>query len=251
MSDEIRFRSDFTVKLNPRATVGSDSALTYAAWVTDPDAADHRDTPEGRRRVLAPCAAGGHNTVFEHGLMSVYLDAPGVVWWQLTRQRFMSLDTEDFSFNLESGRYRHMDPEFYVPPPERPIVEPDGFKPMRPELAPVHDEHQAALFGDLGTYRECVGGCWGQYQHMLGMGIAREVARFVLPNWALYCAGYVTGKPLTWLQFFSKRNKTPDTAVPTFPAWEIEQVASKCEQLFANLWPQAHAQFLLNGRRAP
>jgi thymidylate synthase (FAD) len=244
---EVRFRNDFVVKLNPRATVGSDAGLAYAAWVTDPDVADDRDTTLGRARVLAPCTRGGHNTVFEHGSMSVYLRVPGVVLWQLTRQRFMSLDAEDLSFNIESGRYRVLEPEFYLPPPGRPTAEPPGFRPMRPELDSDTATHSYAVATGEGVCRDA----WARYTAALEVGVAREIARLYLPNWAIYCSAYVTAKPLSWLQFFSKRNKTPDTEVATFPQWEIEQVAARCEQLFVNLWPQAHAQFLLNGRRAP
>jgi len=243
----INFRSDFTVKLNPRATVGSDSGLAYAAWVTDPDAADPRDTLDGRRRVLKPCMTGGHNTVFEHGLMSVYIEAPGVVWWQLTRQRFMSVGAEDLSFNLDSGRYRHAEPEFYIPPVDRPLREPDGFKPMRPE----HVVDDAAFSASRYGIKQVVDFSWEQYRDLLRVGVAREVARLVLPQLALYVAGYVTAKPLSWLQFFSKRNKTVDTTVATFPQWEIEKVAAQAEEIFAALWPETHAQFLQNGRRAP
>lgn len=241
----VRFRSDFGVTLAQSS--GGDREIAYGAWAKSLSEPDTRDNPEGYARVIGACMKGRHNTPFEHGLMSVYIEAPGVVWWQLTRQRFMSLDSEDFSLSLESGRYKHLEPEFYLPPKERPCAEPDGFKPMRPQLSA----------GDSSRHLLCLGvqaaatKTWDGYQALLESGVAREVARLVLPNWALYCDGYVTGKPLTWLQFLSKRNRTSDTSVPTFPMYEIEQVAAQCEDLFAGLFPVTYAAFVANGRQAP
>lgn len=244
---DIQYRSDIVV--SPAQHCGTDRDIAFAAWAIPPvsrrgpHAKD--DSPEGCARVLRACMKGRHNTPFEHGLLSVYVEAPGVVWWQLTRQRFMSLDSEDFSFNLESGRYKVLEPEFYVPSPERPVAEPDGFKPMRPALAP----------GDVSRVefdlRRVCRDAWATYESLIEDGYAREVARLVLPNWALYCDGYVTAKPLTWLQFFSKRRRTGDTAVPTFPQWEIEQFATACEALFAERWPITYSLFVEFGRVAP
>lgn len=238
----IKFRSDIMVSINEEATVGTDAGMVRAARAIPPGS-----QIDNAPRTLGACLSLKHNTPFEHGLMSVYAEAPGVVWWQLTRQRFMSLDSEDFAFNLESGRYKVLEPEFYLPPECRPCREPAGFKPMHPHLDNDALSHSCAVNNlDFVARRS-----WEHYETMTGMGVAREVARLVLPNWALYCDGYVTAKPLTWLQFFSKRNRTPDTATPTFPQWEIEEFARKCEELFAARWPVTHAAFVQNGRVAP
>jgi thymidylate synthase (FAD) len=243
---EIAFRGDIKVELVPDATCGSERVAACAAWAVHPDRvpADRNDTPEGHERVNRACVKGGHNTPFEHGLMTVYVEAPGVVWWQWTRQRFHSIDTEDFSFSLESGRYKHLDPEFYLPPEWRPCAEPAGFKPMRPVL-----EQEAEAFDRAGHEIELT--CryaWERYKAMLNAGIAREVARLCLPNWALYCDGWVSAKPASWLTFFGKRAKTKETAVPTFPQWEIENAAQQCETLFAERWPLTYRAWVANGR---
>lgn len=247
---EIRFRSDILVVPVPDGCCGSDRLIAHAAWVELPGAVspDRDDTPAGWRRVIRSMMRDRHTSPFEQGRMTVCIDAPGVVWWQLTRQRFMSLGAEDLSPNVESGRYRVLEGVFYVPPDERPIREGDGFNPLRPRLqdgSPM-DRDDVRTFSD-SVYRSA----WEAYSHMTGVGIAREVARLALPSWALYCRGYVGGGPLTWLQFFSKRNKTPDTTVPTFPQWEIEQAARACEVEFARLFPSTHAAFLEFGRTAP
>lgn len=259
MSEAIKFSSDIRVKPSTNSC-GSDEDIALAAWAIPPRDHDawnwEKDVREGfgkdvsalgLSKVISACMRLRHNSPFEHGLMSVYAEMPGVVWWQLTRQRFMSLDTEDFAFNLESGRYKALDDEFYIPPEGRPILESTGFNPMRPELRP--DESASLLLAR--NLRHDFTRAWASYSSMLANGIAREVARLVLPNWALYCDGYVTAKPLTWLQFFSKRRRGEQTAVATFPQWEIEQFAARCEDLFAAQWPITHSAFLANGRQAP
>lgn len=242
----VKFRSDISTRPVEKNCTGSDRIVACAAWAEHPDSlgAGREDTPGGWRRTIRSCMRLKHTSPFDQGLLSVYLEAPGVVWWQLTRQRFMSLDAEDFSFNLESGRYKVLDPEFYLPPEGRPCLEPDGFKPMRPALG---DDRAAWVKLTHNLRSECLSG-WARYTCMVEGGVAREAARLVLPNWALYCDGYVTAKPLTWLQFFSKRNRTAETSVPTFPQWEIEQAARQMESLFAEMWPITHAAFNEFGR---
>lgn len=152
------------------------------------------------------------------------------------------------SFNLESGRYKHLAPVFYLPPADRPCAEPEGFRPMRPRLEA--DADAVARLRDAIHDQAC--SAWGSYRAMVGAGVAREVARLVLPNWALFCAGYVSARASTWLQFFAKRRRADATTVATFPQWEIEQFARRCEDdCFKPLWPEQHAAFEACGRVAP
>lgn len=246
MNELIRFRSDIHVALDD--ATGSDSKVARGAWVVPNTAEDARDTPDGRKPVLRACMTGKHNSPFERGLMEVYVEAPGVVWWQLTRHRFMSLGTEDFSFGIESGRYKKLDLEFYLPPHARPLVEPPGFRPMKPALVADGGD---SLLATHAAVREVVRVAAEQYQTLLAGGVAREAARLCLPNWALYCDGIVSARPLTWLNFFSKRRKTADTAVATYPQWEIEQLCEKCESIFSDLWPGVYEEFVRGGRVSP
>jgi len=243
---EVTFRSDIKVELIEESTCGGERTSACAAWAVHPARVppEKNDTPEGHERVNRACVRGGHNTPLEHALMTVYVEAPGVVWWQWTRQRFHSIDTEDFSFNLESGRYKHLDPEFYLPPEGRPCAEPDGFKPMRPVL----EQEDAARDAVGWSMERCAKHCWRHYSVLVANGVAREVARLCLPNWMLYCDGWVSAKPASWLTFFGKRAKAKETAVATFPQWEIEDAARQCEALFAARWPLTYAAWVSNGR---
>ncbi len=250
MSDDIRFRSDIVVEPVPDGCCGSDQLIAHAAWVEPPGrvSPDRNDTPDGWRRLIRGMLKHGHTSPEEQGRMTVHVEAPGVVWWQWTRQRFQSLDTEDFSPNIESGRYRVLDGVFYIPPFERPLFEGADFKPLRPVLESHRDAGEYANIA--GRMKQLYTQAWREYRHLTErpFPVAREVARLVLPNWALYCSGYVGAGPLSWLQFFSKRVKAGGGPV-TFPQSEIEQAARRCEELFAERWPITHEEWVNLGRR--
>jgi thymidylate synthase (FAD) len=91
---------------------------------------------------------------------------------------------------------------------------------------------------------------YAAYQTMLDAGIAREVARTVLPV-GTYSSMYVTMNARALMNFLSLRTKREDSAFPSFPQREIEMVADRMESYWAELMPLTHAAFERNGRVAP
>jgi thymidylate synthase (FAD) len=85
---------------------------------------------------------------------------------------------------------------------------------------------------------------------MLDAGVAREVARIVLPV-NIYSSAYVTMNARALMNFLSLRTKSDDSTFPSFPQREIELVAELYEAEFAKLMPLTHAAFVANGRVAP
>src|SRR5690606_33692771 len=57
-----------------------------------------------------------HGSPFEHNSMTWYVQAPIFVFREFMRHRIAS-------YNEESGRYRELRPVFYVPGPERRLVQ--------------------------------------------------------------------------------------------------------------------------------
>jgi thymidylate synthase (FAD) len=91
---------------------------------------------------------------------------------------------------------------------------------------------------------------YDSYQGMLKAGVAREVARSVLPV-GLFSSMYVTCNARSLMHFLGLRTTHPDAKVPSFPQREIEMVAEQMEKLWAALMPLTHAAFNANGRVAP
>ncbi len=235
----MRLRSDILVVEDAGGSCGNDRLFARRAWVDNPTLPSERnDTPEGHKRLLLSCwpqDGPAHGTVFEAGKLSVYVEAPVVVWWQATRHRIAS-------FNLESGRYKVMEGCFYAVPPERATKEPPGFRPMRPKLETEAETWRLAR----GEQEAAAAAAWASYQRQLDAGVAREVARLVLP-FSFYYSGYIDMNPRGWLNFFSKRK----AGTGSFPQWEIESLCVQVEALFAARWPLLYEVFTIRGRKSP
>jgi len=91
---------------------------------------------------------------------------------------------------------------------------------------------------------------YAAYLLMLEAGVAREVARTVLPV-GLYSSMYATCNARALMNFLSLRVRSDDAAFPSFPQREIEMVAEQMEAQWAALMPLTHAAFERNGRVCP
>jgi thymidylate synthase (FAD) len=78
------------------------------------------------------------------------------------------------------------------------------------------------------------------YNNMLDLGVAREVARFVLPQGAL-TSFYATGSLRNWLNFLVLR--TSEAAL-----LEIRRPAFEVESIIKELWPECYNCWVLCDR---
>ena len=108
-----------------------------------------------------------------------------------------------------------------------------------------------------GRYQQFGGSCAAVIGHyvidhwiLLDAGIAREVARVVLPV-GLYSSMYVTMNSRALMNFLSLRTSREGSHFPSYPQREIEMVAEKMEAEFAKLMPLTHKAFEKSGRIAP
>jgi thymidylate synthase (FAD) len=179
-----------------------------------------------------------HGSPFEHNSMTFFVSAPIFVFREFMRHRIAS-------YNEESGRYRELRPVFYVPSPQRKLIQ-QGKPGAYDFVDGTQEQYDVAV-------REITASCeraYAAYQQMLDAGIAREVARTVLPV-GTYSSMYVTMNARALMNFLSLRTKRPDSAFPSFPQREIEMVADKMEEYWAQLMPLTHGAFERNGRVAP
>jgi thymidylate synthase (FAD) len=239
MTDEIRFRGDMTVELVKHAA--SDADVVWAARVStkgESSLADVEADPERSRGLINFLMRDRHGTPFEHSTMTFYVRAPIFVFREFMRHR-------TFSYNEESGRYRELAPEFYVPGPSRKLVQ-QG-KPGKYEFVEGTPEQHKLV---AEATREACRQAYAAYREMLEAGVAREVARTVLPV-GLYSSMYATCNARALMNFLSLRTRRDDSTFPSFPQREIEMVAEEMEREWAGLMPLTHAAFEANGRVAP
>jgi thymidylate synthase (FAD) len=182
--------------------------------------------------------ADRHGSPFEHNSMTFFVRAPIFVWREHMRHRIAS-------YNEESGRYRQLEPVFYVPNRDRPVIQVG--KTGAYEFLPGTDDQYDLIEKDM---RESCAAAYAAYLRMLDAGIAREVARMVLPV-SIYSSAYVTLNARSLMNFLSLRRKVEGSHFPSYPQREIEMVAEKYEEAWSALMPLTHAAFVKNGRVSP
>ncbi|WP_220093292.1 FAD-dependent thymidylate synthase [Actinacidiphila glaucinigra] len=179
-----------------------------------------------------------HGSPFEHNSMTLYVEAPIFVLREWQRHRVAS-------YNEESARYRELKPVFYLPADDRKVVQVG--RPGRYTFEPGTrmQRYTARRSIEMSAYE-----AWAYYREMLGEGIAREVARSVLPV-SIYSSMYVTLNARSLMHFLSLRTEEEAARFPSHPQREIAMCAEQVEAIFAELMPVTYAAFQANGRVAP
>ena len=238
MSEAI-FRSDMSVDLVKHSA--SDSDVIWAARVStagEQSLDEINQDPSKSAGLINYLARERHGSPFEHTSMTFFISAPIFVFREFMRHRIAS-------YNEESGRYRELQPVFYVPAPERKLVQ-IGKTGSYEFIEGTKEQYQITI----SSMKESYVFAYEKYQKMLAAGVAREVARAVLPV-GLYSSMYVTMNARALMNFLSLRTSREGSHFPSYPQREIEMVAEKMEDIFARLMPLTHGAFEKSGRIAP
>jgi thymidylate synthase (FAD) len=171
-----------------------------------------------------------HGSPFEHGYFRFIVKAPLFVVREHHRHR------AGHSYNEWSGRYSKMEPEFYVPENVRAQVGKPGAYSFEPVDDDTRDAARCAIEQNGAR-------CFEAYERMLEQGVAKEVARSVLPL-SLYTKYYWSCNPRSLMHFCSLRNH---------PAaqFEIRQYAAAAETFLERYMPATYAAYVDRGRVAP
>jgi thymidylate synthase (FAD) len=172
-----------------------------------------------------------HGTPFEHNAFRYHVRCPIFVAREWFRHRIGS-------FNEFSLRYARATDDFYVPEAgdvRTQVGKPGAytFEPVDPELAERTREELQAVYDHAYT----------TYEQLVEAGVARELARSVLPVGA-YTQFYWTVNARALMNFVSLRNSE-------FAQLEIRRYAEAVEAFFAEQMPVTHAAFVANARVAP
>jgi thymidylate synthase (FAD) len=183
-----------------------------------------------------------HGTPFEHSALTFFVHAPIFVWREWHRHRI------GFSYNEESARYKQLEPVFYIPERDRPMMKVEGWKPGRPKfLRCDDDENYEALCDNLKvSYRTS----YEMYEDNLRRGFDPVLARDCLPV-GIYSGCWVTCNPRSLMAFLSLRIHSEDSKFVSYPLYEIQLAAESCESALQQGWPLVHKAFVQNGRVSP
>lgn len=235
MDEEITFRSDMKVEMMD--FMGTDETIIKSAKIsTAKDETVGAMSDEVKKKFINFLAEGRHGSPFEHVVFTFRIEAPIFVFRELFRHRIASP-------NEMSARYTEMKPVFYEPDNQRPIVQVGKPGQYTFEHGSPRQELDVSLYHQA-AYTEA----WFCYSRMLENGLAREVARSVLPV-GIYSEAYFTInlRSLTNLLSLRTEERTHST-YPSYPQYEIARVADKMEKYMQMVVPIAYSAWNTNGR---
>jgi thymidylate synthase (FAD) len=179
-------------------------------------------TPEKDKNLIFYLMEHGHETPFEHIVFTFHVKAPIFVARQWFRHRIGS-------FNEASLRYTELKDEFYIPDHVRKNVVEDKQKAIR-----VDEEQLKQKALDL--IESAIENSYKVYKELLEMGVAREMARIVLPM-SSYTQFYWTVNARSLMNFLNLR-------ADSHAQWEIQQYALNIANIFKEKCPWTFEAFL-------
>ena len=170
-----------------------------------------------------------HGTPFEHNMFTFYAKVPIFVAREWQRHRIGS-------YNELSGRYTEFKPEFYIPDKARGPAETNKQGSVYLDNT-IADEwlNTAVWHSSIRAYEE--------YERLLRYGIAKEMARMVLPL-NTYTEYYWTVNARSLMNFLSLRCGED-------AQWEIRQYANAIRDIFKDIMPWTFQAWIENGSIAP
>ena len=180
-------------------------------------------TPQKDKSLVLYLMEHGHETPFEHIVFTFHVKAPLFVTRQWFRHRIGS-------FNEISQRYTEVkEEEFYVPDNVRVNISEDRQKSVEVEdtalLESIRESIQKACEESYRVYKE-----------LLNKGVARELARVVLPL-STYTQFYWTVNARSLMNFLSLR-------ADSHAQWEIQQYALGIAEFFKETCPWTYDAFI-------
>lgn len=228
----ITLTSDITVDLI--RTCAEDSFVAEAARVsTLAEISALAAVEKSNTGLINALVRDKHGSPFEHTFFTFRVSAPLYVMTEHLRHRV------GWAYNGESGRYKQFDPVFYTPGADRGVTQVG--RAMKYDIQPG-DDAQRGIVTDLIDYNTKV--AWANYETMLEAGVAREVARQVLPT-NLMTTYYTSCNARSLMHFLNLRGEG------THALYEIQQVANLYEEFFGDAMPDTYRAFVANGRVSP
>jgi len=204
--------------------MGGDDRVAMSAWVSFGNDDDERLKDRKKVRGLIDFLyRNEHMTPFESSVFTLRIETPIFVAREFFRHR-------SASYNEWSGRYSEMIPKFYLPSQDRPLKQ-QG-KPGEYYFVAGSPQQHLMLKNEQ---RHVFQVAWDAYQSVLDLGVAKEVARNVLPL-ATYTQFYVTMNARNLMHFLNLR--TAPNALQ-----EIRDLAGEMEKALEEKMPFTYESY--------
>jgi thymidylate synthase (FAD) len=167
-------------------TPNAEQVISHCARVSSPKNQDNPDYT----KLLDYCLRNKHFSIFEMASACFEIKCSRTIARQILRHR-------SFSFQEFSGRYAEM--------PEKPIFSKARRQDPKNRQNSIDDLDDAIL----DTWKDFQDDVWAlslsMYEMALDMGIAKEVARNVLPEGMVQSTMYMTGTIRSWIHYLEVR----------------------------------------------
>lgn len=218
------------------ATPQGEEIIAYIARVTSKDQSNPKI-----ERLLKYCAREKHWSVFEQADMTVEVITPLAISIQALRHR--SNCFQQFSGRYESQEMMAQHTEdlpaymgmFYIPEQARLQDTKNRQNSLFADDASLTDEMWAEM---EFAYKAC----HQAYKNLLQRGIAKEIARFVLPE-GVYTRLYIKGSVRSFIHYLAVRD---DEGVAQY---EHVELARAIRSVFANQFPVIYSALVSNNEQ--
>lgn len=193
-------------------TPDAEKHIAYCARVSNPQN-QNNDSFEG---LLRYCIKHQHWSIFEQATMTLEIETTRGIAAQILRHR-------SFTFQEFSQRYADTNllTEIELPELRRQDTKnrQNSIDDLDPEIVEKLNRQMVTLFSSASNL----------YQQMLGHGVAKECARFVLPL-ATPTKMYMTGSIRSWLHYIDLRSSNGTQK-------EHMDIALECREIFTKEFP--------------
>ena len=193
---------------------------------------EHKELSEDDEGLINFLCKHRHGTPFEGAEFKFQIQAPLPVAREWMRHRFAS-------YNEVSGRYVKQSLGFYHP--EGEAIRTQVGKPGHYKYVPIEDPVVRDEVANI--FQKSYNCAYEDYQRLLDLGVAKELARNVLSQGMFTKFMYKTNAR-SLMNFISLRND--ERAM-----YEIREYAKAIEKVFEFHLPLTHKAFVNNGRVAP
>jgi len=201
-----------TVKL-VRVTPEAEQHIAYCARVSNPK----NQSNQGFEGLLKYCIKNQHWSIFEHAFLTVEINTSLAIATQILRHR-------SFTFQQFSQRYADStELQLELPIPELRRQDTKNRQNSTDDLpADVSISFNVKIEEHFKQAIEI-------YQDMLNAGVAKECARFVLPQ-ATQTRLYMSGSVRSWIHYIDLRSAQGTQS-------EHKQIAEQCKCIMASEFP--------------
>lgn len=189
----------------------SEGIISYAARVSAPRNQTNFDTAE---KLLNYCIKNSHWSVFETVSLTMEIKCPRDIARQILRHR-------SFSFQEFSQRYAEAT-EF--------ITRECRMQDLKNRQNSSHTEDDSMMDWWYDSQVNLLEDIRSLYEEALNKGVAKEVARVILPEGLTMSSMYMNGTLRSWLHYIDLREKNGTQL-------EHIEVAKKCKEVIKDYFP--------------